>query len=480
MTIGKLLFKLTVFSLIIALLSPALLSCNNSQEDPPFELLEEGSEEDAFSLYRIVVSVNVSAELLRAAQEFKERLTAQTGVPCEIVFDNEAETNEKTIFEIVLGNTARSVSQKSMREFRKNDYLCQLQEGKLVLGGRSDTATLSALFRFYDELLLHASATSIIPNEAGFVHYAEYSTAPITLGGANLALFHIVYPKDSSQQVIELAKALQIKLSKESSYALALQSDAEFDGASKRIALTLSEEETEGVAHLRFDEQGAVLSAKDAFGLSAVVRHFFDQLLLAEENDSFGSSSTLTVINYDRLEATLASVIMASEENPITEITSMGDLVQATLPDLVFLTNLPEEQRTFFDKMIDHQYLSTSDVEFLKEDSECRLLEPIGQTANLYQIGSATDGFLILSTSQSPTEEVLSSLGGRTLPLLIIVSSVSDEPWSNDAFERLLSPTVGQLSFSVWAEPHCFLIHETLSQNGYRIFSVERTSVFDF
>ncbi len=479
MITDKIFCKLTVFFLIIALLSPALLSCNENQEDPPFELLEDSSEKDPYSLYRIVVSVNASPELLRAAQELKERLTAQTGVPCELAFDSEAEAKAKTVFEIVLGNTSRSVSQKSMREFRKNDYLCQLQEGKLVLGGRSDTATLSALRRFYDELLLHASATSILPNEAGFVHYAEYSTNPITIGGSNLSCFHIVYSNTSSEHVIFLAKTLQTKIAEEASYSLSVQSEADFDGISKRMTLTLSEEETEGVAHLRFDEQGVVLSAKDLFGLSSAVKEFFQQMLAsAEENGSFGMPNTFQAINYERLETTVASILIDPDKDPITEITSMSDLVQTNLPDLVFLRNIPEEQRTYLYEMVDHQYHITSNIEISKKESACRLLENISATANLYQAGNSTEGFLILSTSQPPTEEILAHLNGRTLPLLIIVFSPSDGTWTSNAFDRVIFSTVEQTSFAIWAEPHCFLVNETLSHNGYRTFAVERASAF--
>lgn len=475
--------KLTLLVLLIALLLPLLLACNPvKQEEPPFELLEDSSEKEPYSLYRIVISASCSSEIFHAAQDLKERLAKQTGVACEIVYDSEKTTDASDVFEIILGNTNRPVSQKAMKEFRKNDYVCQIQDATLVLGGRSEQATLLALHRFYDELLAHATTSSILPDGAGFVHHAEYPIHPITVGGTSLALFRIVYAKDSSERVIGLTKTLQAKIAEEGYYSLDLQAENEFDGASKRIYLTLSEEETSGVAHIRFDEYGVVLSAKDLFGLSSATREFFRQMISSvEESGSFGMPNTLKSVNYRHDKLTVTSILIHPEKDPADEVARMGKLVKNDASDLVFSGNMSEIQRACFYDTIANQYQPSSGVEFLRTTVSFPLIQSFAPNANLYQIGSDTDGFLLLSTSKAPTEEILNTLRNRTLPLLIIIdSSSSSNPWSNDTFDRAIFVSAEQASFTIWGDPDCFLITEGISQNGYRTFTLERSSAIYF
>ncbi|MBQ2999207.1 MAG: hypothetical protein IJD64_01970 [Clostridia bacterium] len=480
MTIAKVFFKLTIFVLLVTVLLPSLLACTtDNQEEPPFELLEESSDKESYSLYRIVLSATCSSELFCAAQNFKERLSKQTGVPCDLVYDTEQVTQTKNIVEILLGNTIRTASKKAMMDFRENDYLCQLQDTVLVLGGRSDEATLAALDRFYDELLEHATAQSILPKEAGFLYRANYPIETITIGGFDLALFDIVYEKDTSESMLVLAKTLQEKIRTDTAYYLDLQSEAEFHETSKRIYLTHSEKVPTGVAHICFDAQGVVLSAKDLFGISVAVKEFYQQLLASvETSDRFGTSNTITTVNYEKNELALASIWIDPTKDTVSELIRMNDLVKSTSPDLIFSRNMSETQRALFYEMIDDQYHTAAEIEFLKADVDWRLLDNLGPTATLYQIGNDANGFLLLSVGDTPTEKLLADLPKKDLPLLIVADLSCDEMWENDCFDRVLFSASEQVSFSLWAEPNSFLVIEAMSQDGYRILSVERVSAF--
>lgn len=481
MTIANICLKFTLFVLLVALLLPLLLACNTeSQEEPPFELLEDSLEKEPYSLYRIVISTTCSSEIFNAAQELRERLSKQTGVPCEVVYDKEQITQAKDIFEILLGNTNRATSQKAMKDFRENDYLCQIHDDVLILGGRSDEATLTALNRFYKDLLEHATSSAILPNEAGFLFRAEYLISKITIGGFDLAQFDIVYENDASEPMIFLAKTLQTKIAQEGNYFLDLQLESEFFGNSKRIYLALSDEETEGVAHVRFDAQGVTLSAKDLFGLSACAKNFCEQLLAsAETSEAFGMPDTLKTINYDRYKITLASILIDQRKEPATELTKINNLVQSHPSDLIFSGNMSELQTTCFYEMIEKHYRMTSASDFLSTETSCRFLKALGDTSTLYQIGNDTDGFLLLSVKSAPTEELLAEIDRKNLPLLIVIdSSAQEEAWENDSFDRVVFASATNASFSIWAEPNFFLITETISQDGYSSFCVERACAF--
>ena len=119
-----------------------------------------------------------------------------------------------------------------------------------------------------------------------------------------------------------------------------------------------------------------------------------------------------------------------------------------------------------------------AEIEFLKADVDWQLLDNLGPTATLYQIGTDANGFLLLSVGDTPTEELLADLPKKDLPLLIVADLSCDEMWENDCFDRVLFSASEQVSFSLWAEPNSFLVTEAMSQDGYRILSVERVSAF--
>ena len=242
MTIGKLLLKRVALVLVVALLLPIVSSCGTSQNEPPFELIGNDSEEPYESL-RIVVSASCSSELFSAAQDFAQKLTKQTGLPCKIVYDSENPSQESGVLEILLGNTDRAASKKAMRDLRTNDYLCKLEDGVLVLGGRSDKATSAALGRFYKEILPHATPTAILPSEGGFLSRANYTVNAIRVGGFDLACFDIVCDASSSEQMLLLAKTMQSTVEQTVFYSLSLQASGNRYEGEKRIFLTLSNEE---------------------------------------------------------------------------------------------------------------------------------------------------------------------------------------------------------------------------------------------
>ncbi len=489
MTIAKLLSKITSLLLLFVLLALSLLSCHEEQvSEPPFELLEEEEElpfeEESFSLYRIVVSSACSPTLWNAAKELKERISKQTGVPCEIVYDTESVKQAKDIVELLLGNTTRSASQSAMKELRENDYLCLRRENTLVLGGLSDTATLAALTRFYHELFDHVSASSLLPNEAGFFYRAEYPINTITLGGFDLALYDIVYPKNASSNIIDLARLLQNVLSAKASYSLDIFSEDAFAGTAKRIELTLSETESIGTARIQFDNQGVTLSAKDVFGLSAATKELVSQLLTTtEENVSFGSPNTVKLVAYENPALTIASLRVDSEADAATEVTNMSDLIQTYSPTVFLAENMSEIQQTCLSEILQDQYHRLGQLDVFQKGSPCRLQSVLSETATLYHIGNDSDGYLLLSLTDAPTDEIWSLIGQRTLPLLLVVHSMFFEnaPIDTD-FERVLFESYGvnqqQSIFAVYAEENCFSIKQDVSQNGYRSFAVERTSAF--
>ena len=450
----------------------------------PFELLEESTEETSYDLYRIVLPFPCSSELFSAAQEFKDRLSEKTGVPCEIVSDKEQILQTENIFEIFLGNTSRPLSQSAMKDLRTKDYLCQEQDGILLLGGRSDVATKAALDYFYETYFEHATASGIIPSETNILYRAAYSIPPLSIDGFDLASFEIVYEKNADEPIVTLAKNLQALLAKDAFYSLNLQAQSNQEPTKKRISLMLSADEPAGISHIRFDEYGVVITANTPFGLSVAVKEFLTELLASATSSApFGTRGTVKSVNYTQNRLTLASALLPLEPSTGTEardqIINFIYFAKEVLPDAVFVKHISETFQSQLLHYLSDLYVSDTDAVFWKNDASCRLCQTLSPTATLYQSGNDSDGFLLLIATEPPTEELLASLENKNLPLLVILqTSDSSEPWKTDSFDQVMVTSANHASFELWAEPNCLLISNAVSDSGCPFFVVERTSIF--
>ena len=158
MTIDKKLSVLTVTLITILAVLLLLGSCSKTDNSQVLEQLEalrdtQAQEEadDGYSRYRIVVPENCSGQIWEAAERISTCVAEATGKECSIVKDCETVSEESGVGEILLGYTNRESSRELLTVLSRDDYICTAVGASVVLGGKSEGATLEAAERFLSE-----------------------------------------------------------------------------------------------------------------------------------------------------------------------------------------------------------------------------------------------------------------------------------------------------------------------------------------
>lgn len=197
---------------LVCLLFLSLFACS-SENDDLHSLLNQGSGEEysepAAAYDVVVVPATAGNALITRARTLCADLTARTGIPASFFFDNETLPKQDNVRFILLGNTSHTLSEKHLDNLRRDDYLCALDEGVLILGGKSDSATLAAIERFSTELLPYADAEILFNADQQFLVSAQYPISAITLNDFSLDDYRIVYPKNNTLGEAQIASALR-------------------------------------------------------------------------------------------------------------------------------------------------------------------------------------------------------------------------------------------------------------------------------
>ena len=203
-------------ALLALLLCFTLLLCSCKIDTTgltPLHALENGEHEEtrppASEYDYVILPASAGDALTARAHALCEALTAQTGIPATLFFDDAILPTRENIRFILLGNTAHALSYKHLHTLRRDDYLCTTDESALILGGKSDAATVAAIDRFCESLLPYADATILINPDQHFLVHATYDVNEISLNGFPLADYRLVYPEENGKGEQAVALALR-------------------------------------------------------------------------------------------------------------------------------------------------------------------------------------------------------------------------------------------------------------------------------
>ena len=502
--------KTSFLCLLILLICFSLCSCAQPyvDDDFPFESLltvnpEANTAEATVKYYRVVVPGDCSSELLNAAKAFAASITEKTGIDASVVYDNEIDGRDILVTEIVLGNADRDISSFLMKDLREGDYLCSSVEGTIVIGGKSEAATLQALERFCSELLPKATSLYLMNPDDAFTYRAEYDEPTFTLNTYDINEYSIVYSTSSGENVSALANKLQSLILEKSGCRINLSSDLSYSG--KKIELSLSSEGVnENTAYLIPQGKNIILRAKDTFGLSVAVRELIKYLF--DGNGSFTLSSIIDC-PYNDSTYTIASV----EREGLFPLYSANDanLLMETVfaersPDAVFFGGMTsndewmlQDQPTYICKYESYgqdslAYCTETDALELISASEYENGAPL---VFIYQINLGDSAFLLVRISgyiNSDIEIKLSALENPLeLPMLVMIHTHSASDAENsvtldgadiiNAFDERYLYDGYSYTFSCYATKNTFNISAdgALDNMGYRCISAQKLSVFD-
>ncbi len=413
-------------SLVLAFLTLALalVSCRAwKDEDPPFELLSDSESEATFSGCVLVIPAHCSSSLYEATNSLAEDITRKTGVPTRVRYDHERWERHDKDFLILLGLVDHAEMREALRGLKAQDYICRGEETTLLLGGKSDEATILAIRQFTEELLPHATASCLISSEAGFTVFGTYAMGSILLNGFDLDEYTIVYPDKQVEFLGELAETLQERIAARSGYHLAVQTEEDFKDRGRSIRLSVNHPQEAGSsATILPTETGITLSAKNSFGVSVAASELLE--LLTNSSSGGEHSVTLNVtrtVSYEQVKARLATI--CTDENGLTIPSFLSATltpIQDRVPNAVFFAGLPEEREVLLTQtLLDYQWMGEDEAKLLRhKDGEILWIDSL----DAYRVGSESRGFLILFCGEDELcEQTIGSLQEKSdLPIVIL------------------------------------------------------------
>ena len=134
---------------------------------------------------------------VRAAVSLRLAMNEKFGARMEIGtdwFDEKKGPLPETAKEIVVGSTNRPGSARALQEIGEKDYIIRFENGRLIITGGSDEATVRAVNFFIDSYVNTADGTLILPDNLEIVSRYEYIYGKLSVDGIALEKFTVVYP----------------------------------------------------------------------------------------------------------------------------------------------------------------------------------------------------------------------------------------------------------------------------------------------
>lgn len=231
---GLILFALVAFLLV------SIVSCDDSSEDilqgliqvDPSESSDDQEDYRAASVYRIIVPEASSPEFLAAADSLREKIFEATTIESEVIYDYQTPIDIDGAVEILLGDTSRSESAFKLGGLRDKDYLIEWYGERLIIGGKSQEATINAVGYFCENILPRSTVAVLMSPEQKVGFVGEYDVEEIKLNGFDLSEYKIIYEKGYGA----LAEGFADTVRSQSGYMLELLPVDEYD-AGKYISI---------------------------------------------------------------------------------------------------------------------------------------------------------------------------------------------------------------------------------------------------
>ena len=187
---------------------------------------QEQNDYAAADLYRIVIPESSTPSLVSAANFLKDNLTVFTTIDAEVVFDYQSLGAIEGTVEILLGYTSRPESESKLSKMRDKDYICEWYGEKLIIGGKSQEATVVAVNCFCENILPDSTVAVLMRKDQKFNFSGEYGIEEIKLNGFSLCEYKIVYENGYRTVAESFADNVRAK----SGYILDLVSAEEYNG----------------------------------------------------------------------------------------------------------------------------------------------------------------------------------------------------------------------------------------------------------
>lgn len=279
---------------VLALATVFLVSCSDKDDGSYAEMLEKLQDEldlreRAFEKYLVVIPSVASSDLYDAAEEMMQKIGRNTETEALLIYDSELSYVSEEECVILVGDTSLVESRIFLRGYRSEDFGYKYSDGKVLLGGMSERATLSAIEKFTEDVVNYADRELFMNKDKEYFYRGEYSIDRIELGGAEICEYTVAYDRADGMSFLA-ATELRASIDARAGYYLRLKKISELGSADRAIYVgspdrlllkDISIEDNE--AKILPYSSGICLCANNRFGYGVIEARFLDMLCDAGE-----------------------------------------------------------------------------------------------------------------------------------------------------------------------------------------------------
>lgn len=341
MTIGKIVRILTALALAVCLICFASCASNDGNA---LELLKslsaDGGNGNGAACYRIVISGMCSGKLSTLAHALADDIESASGAETCVVYDGDETAERVGTLEVVLGYTERACSRELLSRLNRDDYVCAFaSDGSLVIGGKSDGATVTAVERFIEEILPYSDSERLLTADGGFEYFCEYERSELSVCGFGLSDYTLVCPDGHSSEAALIAELFRERIADIcGAYPDIVYGRAPVDGK-KEIVFGVDTEQRDGCAVLEAAREDVVLSACDSYGLSLSASELYALMLDGGGAELDGKRQ----LSYSTRRLSVTSVVLDTATNyGLDTVLELQGKIKSEMPDVVVFGRLKE------------------------------------------------------------------------------------------------------------------------------------------
>ena len=150
-------------------------------------------------------------------------------------------------YEIIVGNADRPESREFLAGLRYSDYGYAQIGNKIVIAGHSDEATIKAIERFIDNVVLKKDGAEGVfyAKEYDYVKRAEYKIPSIYIDGVAVEDYRIVYPKNNNKSEKVAAEMIAQAIAEVSGFVISIIHDGEAEANVREILIGATNRSTD-------------------------------------------------------------------------------------------------------------------------------------------------------------------------------------------------------------------------------------------
>ena len=325
------------FLILLFCFSFILCSCSSTKgnvNDHSIYLPKAQEETEAtVNACYLVIPANASSALIESADKLSKSIAESLDIHTKVYYDHEMLPSTENARFIFIGDTSYDISKLNTARLKINDYLCATVGKNIFLGGKSSTATITAIERFISDILPSLDLNEGIEKDKQFEYFGEYLYKNPTLNGYPLNDYTVVYPFNYSMQEKDIALKLAEKLTTLFGVCPTVLSETQVSDSQMLICIGACFGDTPTNAKIICRENSVKLCGRSANELAQSAFSFIETCKSSENVELDGE----TAVEYNDLEITLMRVFPSPIESSgaLAQITNICHEIGTKKPSII-------------------------------------------------------------------------------------------------------------------------------------------------